>query len=123
MTGKESGTTTLRSYNAEFARGTGLYVSDGAGAITQNLGNEWSSMTITGIMSASAASWYTSSKQVALAAGYIPYHNVWELAHQHNLSSSMPYRARGAWGSARIHRMHPRSSTYPAPPAVSCRRA
>lgn len=120
MTGVESGTTTLRSYDAQVAKGTGLYVSDNGGEIAANPGNEWSSMAITGIMSSyfaqlvltssngyfrsgtaaapGDAPWYTLSKQTGLTAGRVPYHDVWGLPHQHNLSDSMLYQGSGHVG-------------------------
>jgi hypothetical protein len=120
MTGVESETTTLRGYNAQVAKGVGLYVSDNAGEIAENPGGEWASMTITGIMSAyfaqlvltssnayfrsgsagdpSASPWFTISKQAELSAGAVPYHDVWGLPHQHRLASSMLHQGSGHMG-------------------------
>lgn len=120
MNGTDTDTTLARSYHAQIPKGTGIYLSDSAGSITGNPGNEWASTSFVGISgiyfsqfvlastnayfrggtvsSAATVSWYTLSKQSGLTGGYIPYNYVWGLPHQHHLTNSSIYQGDGRIG-------------------------
>ncbi|MCF8469397.1 MAG: DUF2793 domain-containing protein [Parvibaculum sp.] len=120
MSGTDTDTTLARSYHAQISKGTGIYLSDNAGSITGNPGNEWASTALVGISgsyfsqfvlastnayfrggaisSPATVSWLTLSKQSGLTAGYIPYNYVWGLPHQHHLTNSSIFQGDGRIG-------------------------
>ncbi|RST85171.1 DUF2793 domain-containing protein [Aquibium carbonis] len=118
MTGSDSETTAIRDFNAQIAKGTGIYLGDAGGAIANNPIGDWYQMTFTGVnagffsqlMIANAevcfrgaavsgvagATWYTLMKQSGATTGYVPYYDV--AGTQRRYLNSSLYQAAGRMG-------------------------
>ncbi|MDN2578973.1 DUF2793 domain-containing protein [Aquibium sp. ELW1220] len=118
ITGTESDTTTIRDFNAQVAKGTGIYLGDAAAFIANNPIGDWYQMTITGVnagffsqlMIANAevcfrgaavsgvagAIWYMLMKQSGATTGYVPYYDV--AGTQRRYLNSSLYQAAGRMG-------------------------